>query len=227
MEKRCTGCKEVKPAKLFSKNKNTQDGYEFQCKTCRGLYFQSSKGKAAKKRYRESDKGKEVSRRGTAKYHQSTKGKEAKKRYAQSPKGKAVARHSSIKYYESNKTKTKEAKKAFWQSPKGKAAKKGYSSKRRTLKTQAGGSFTSDQWYKLCEFYNFQCLKCKKQFPLDKLVADHVKPVAKGGSSFIWNIQPLCARCNSKKHDAEIDYRKTLPDWMDQDGPVWQQGELF
>jgi hypothetical protein len=67
-----------------------------------------------------------------------------------------------------------------------------------------GGSFTDKEWQDLCERYDYRCLCCGEQ---KKLTADHVIPVAKGGTSYIDNIQCLCRSCNSKKHTKEIDYR--------------------
>ncbi len=83
------------------------------------------------------------------------------------------------------------------------------------------------QWIALCKFYEFSCLKCDKVFLFEELTVDHIKPVSKGGTSFIWNLQPLCVTCNTSKGDREIDYRKLLPDWIDRDGPVWQQLDIF
>jgi 5-methylcytosine-specific restriction endonuclease McrA len=75
---------------------------------------------------------------------------------------------------------------------------------RRTRKTQAGGSFTKEEWEALCNKYDNKCLDCGKR---RKLVPDHVIPVAKGGTSNIDNIQPLCGPCNSKKATRIVDYR--------------------
>lgn len=33
-----------------------------------------------------------------------------------------------------------------------------------------------------------------------RIEADHIKPLPKGGTNYIWNIQPLCRNCNAKKH---------------------------
>jgi 5-methylcytosine-specific restriction endonuclease McrA len=74
----------------------------------------------------------------------------------------------------------------------------------RTRKTQAGGSFTAEEWKLLCKKYNYKCLCCGKR---KKLTADHVIPVSKGGSSNITNIQPLCQSCNSKKRAGTTDFR--------------------
>ena len=76
--------------------------------------------------------------------------------------------------------------------------------KRRTAKTKAGGSFTAKEWSDLCKKYGHRCLDCKGR---RKLTADHVIPVAKGGSSNIDNIQPLCMPCNAKKSTGTQDFR--------------------
>lgn len=74
----------------------------------------------------------------------------------------------------------------------------------RTRKTKAGGKFTPEQWYELCRAAEFRCLCCRKKKALE---ADHIIPVSKGGTSWIWNIQPLCGTCNKKKRTKIIDYR--------------------
>jgi HNH endonuclease len=73
-----------------------------------------------------------------------------------------------------------------------------------TRKTGAGGKFTETEWYELKKKYEFRCLRCHKR---KKLFPDHVKPVSKGGSSNIGNIQPLCGSCNSVKNNKSTDYR--------------------
>ncbi len=83
--------------------------------------------------------------------------------------------------------------------------------RRRTRKTQAGGSFTAEEWDALCVRHDHRCVACGEQ---KKLTADHIMPVSKGGSSNIENIQPLCQSCNSRKGDKVIDYRAR---WETQD----------
>ncbi len=77
----------------------------------------------------------------------------------------------------------------------------------RALKLAAEGSHTEEEWNELKAFYNFKCLRCGMQEPEIKLTRDHVIPLTTGGSDSIDNIQPLCARCNSKKNHKHIDYR--------------------
>jgi len=202
--KRCTVCGEVKPSSKFFRNKYAQDGRKAQCKSCSKAYAQSEVGKASVKRHDQTDKRKQS----TQKHNQTDKRKLSTKRYTQSYKRKRV-------------------QEKYKQSDKGKQADKKGQSIRRTRKSQAGGSYSSDEWYNLCKFYDFYCLKCNQLFSFNELTPDHIKPVAKGGSSFIWNIQPLCMRCNKRKGAREIDYRKSLPDWINRDGPIWQQDTLF
>ena len=79
--------------------------------------------------------------------------------------------------------------------------------RRRARKYAAGGSHTEDEWQSLKAFYEYKCLRCSKQEPEIRLTRDHVIPLTSNGTDSIENIQPLCARCNSKKNNKHIDYR--------------------
>lgn len=65
--------------------------------------------------------------------------------------------------------------------------------------------FTAREWLDLISSYNHTCLRCGCNNC--ELEADHIKPLSKGGSNSIDNIQPLCAKCNNWKATQEIDYR--------------------
>jgi 5-methylcytosine-specific restriction endonuclease McrA len=82
-----------------------------------------------------------------------------------------------------------------------------YTNARRARKLEAEGSHTDQEWQELKAFYDFKCLCCGQQEPDIKLTRDHVLPLTQGGTDSIDNIQPLCARCNSKKTNKHIDYR--------------------
>lgn len=73
---------------------------------------------------------------------------------------------------------------------------------------QNGGAFTLEQWETLKTQCDYKCLRCGRREPEITLCADHIKPLARGGSSYISNIQPLCVKCNSWKGAREIDFRR-------------------
>ncbi len=219
--KKCSRCKETMSIKEFYKDKYKPDGYKYYCKMCC-------------KTYRQSENGLEAQRRGDKKYRQSEKGKKNKRSYWQSEEGKEVKRryNSSEKYKNARKRynaseKGKKTVRGYERSIKGKDIKRRSAAIRRTRQTQSGGFYTFAEWYNLCKYYEFRCLRCNKQLPFEELTFDHIKPVSQGGSSDISNSQPLCMECNSKKGNKEIDYRKTLPDWINRDRPVWGQDRLF
>jgi len=82
--------------------------------------------------------------------------------------------------------------------------------KRLLKKKGVIGNHTDKEWDDLKRYHNFRCLKCgKTEFELgeewkgtsfNKLAKDHIVPIARGGTDYIWNIQPLCVSCNSRKH---------------------------
>lgn len=82
-----------------------------------------------------------------------------------------------------------------------------FTNTRRARKLSAKGSHTDQEWQALKAFYDFKCLCCGKREPDIRLTRDHVIPLTIGGSDSIDNVQPLCARCNSKKNNKHIDYR--------------------
>lgn len=90
--------------------------------------------------------------------------------------------------------------------------KRAQSHRRRARKLSSGGSFTADEWEALLKKYQNRCVCCgihAKDTPEGYLVADHVVPIASGGSSYIQNVQPLCNRDNIIKGARHsTDYRK-------------------
>jgi len=82
--------------------------------------------------------------------------------------------------------------------------------KRMLEKKGVTGSHTSEEWEEIKRYYNFRCVECGIEeselekiwagTSFNKLTKDHIVPTSRGGTDYIWNIQPLCVSCNSKKH---------------------------
>jgi len=71
---------------------------------------------------------------------------------------------------------------------------------------EADGKFLPEEWESLKEKYNHECLRCGSSEY--RLVPDHILSLFLGGSNQIYNIQPLCVRCNLWKGAYKIiDFR--------------------
>lgn len=67
-----------------------------------------------------------------------------------------------------------------------------------------GGVLTKQEWQMILEKYDHKCLRCGST---DRIEADHVIPISRGGKNVASNIQPLCRICNASKHNRIKDYR--------------------
>jgi 5-methylcytosine-specific restriction endonuclease McrA len=82
--------------------------------------------------------------------------------------------------------------------------------RRRTRKTQAGGSYTKDDVIALMALQAGKCAYCRKSIQKQYAV-DHIIPVRLNGSSNRHNLQLVCRICNSSKGGKHpLDYAKTL-----------------
>jgi len=73
---------------------------------------------------------------------------------------------------------------------------------RRTKKSQAGGSFTSDDIKAMLKRQKGKCIVCKVKI-VNNYQIDHIIPISKGGSSNPSNLQLLCPRCNLSKNSSD------------------------
>jgi 5-methylcytosine-specific restriction endonuclease McrA len=47
--------------------------------------------------------------------------------------------------------------------------------------------------------YGSCCYWCRKEFPMEKLTIDHLKPKSKGGSNNLENLRLACFECNNSR----------------------------
>ena len=79
----------------------------------------------------------------------------------------------------------------------------GYHSRLRNARMKTnGGSHTKEQAAAILEAQNWLCVLCDADLKIVRKEKDHIRPVAKGGSDDIANIQWLCRRCNCRKNDS-------------------------
>lgn len=71
-------------------------------------------------------------------------------------------------------------------------------------KRNAGAGVTASQWLSIRKALGGHCLACLASA---HVTMDHVMPLSIGGLHDIWNVQPLCKSCNSRKNNTMIDYR--------------------
>jgi hypothetical protein len=70
--------------------------------------------------------------------------------------------------------------------------------RRRARKRGAGGSWTVQDFERLCQSLNHCCYYCGKR--CEKLTIEHRIPLSRGGSNHLSNVVPACSDCNTRKH---------------------------
>jgi len=112
-----------------------------------------------------------------------------------------IVRYHGYKYFQNHKVQVRKRHKKYRQLHIHKITY--WNSSRRARKFQNGGSHTLQQWLHILQKTYGYCPKCKLYFGCKKLTKDHIKPLSKGGTDDIKNIQVLCQKCNSSKKNKE------------------------
>lgn len=216
--KRCTKCGDDKPLDQFYRKQSAKDGLQSRCKDCHRIWWRGY-GYQYEQDRRQRDpeynqKWLEYKRRKDQEWRESNPDKVQRdaRETAQRRSSDPVLRAKYTQYEREHRQKRQRADPAFHQHLMG-IAKEGQQRRRARL-ADVGGSYTTAEWNRLCTYFDHRCLCCGEQRPL---TVDHVTPITKGGSNTINNLQPLCGSCNSRKHNKVIDYRQTLPPWMESD----------
>lgn len=177
----CTKCGTLKRFEKFNKQKTGKYGVTSKCKECQNKYKRTyyQNNKEYKKKYYENNKDK------IKEYYQNNK-------------------NEIKKYYQNNKEHIKEKVKEYQKNNKDKIKenKKIRNHKRRTLKQNSGGSYTVEQWNESLKYFNNKCAYSGK--PMEQVSVEHIIPITKGGTSYIWNIVPCEAILNYSKQDKDL-----------------------
>ena len=182
-KKQCTKCGDWYPPGGFHRDSGRPDGRTAHCKQCKKKYYRQNREKliAAAEKWNEENKDAYLER--LAQYRNS--------KYRNDPEYREDILRKTREYQANNPEKVRKWKRIR-------------SIRRRARERNADGDFTAEEFEDLCEKYGNRCLCCGNK---GDLTADHIVPLASGGSNDIDNIQPLCINCNCRKAVTTIDYR--------------------
>lgn len=209
--KYCKKCDTEKPLSEFHKNKSKSDGLTSNCKTCVSDQYQKwySENSAMKNQYsrdwyachpsyREDNAARLKSYQ--EKYYQENRDKklqEQRDRYASDPEERLRRLEYARRYRKNNPMHNRVCK-----------------ARRRAREKNAGGTFNDSDIMRILKLQRNKCAYCKIKINKEdrsSFHADHIEPLAKGGSNGSDNIQILCPSCNKKKSDIDpIDFANRI-----------------
>lgn len=90
----------------------------------------------------------------------------------------------------------------------GRIYKRIWKAKNKALRKQAKGSFTKEQFFLRCEYYEWCCYLCGTKVSIDTVNIEHRIPLSRNGTNWPANLAPACPECNNRKGSkTEIEYR--------------------
>ena len=193
--KRCSKCGVDKPLSEYHKDKQTSSGFTYACRECRRLKT---------KQWQSANNDRRVAY-GTQ--WRSEKREYDKQRKAVWYQGRSEQQRDRVRLWRKNNPEKRRAQiRAYYKAKPDKI--RTIAARRRARIIGQGGSYTEQEWVSLKTHYDYTCLRCNRREPDIRLTADHVIPIARNGSSYIDNIQPLCDECNRWKNVRTIDFRE-------------------
>ena len=201
--KRCGKCKIIKPIIDFSRDAHKASGLQSRCKECqraidRKRYAENSdRERARAAANREADP--ELHRQRTRSWRKKNPHKVIDYRTANKDRDLANARE----WHARNRQKIAKRKREYDAQHLIERAIR--EAKRRASKRASQGTFTLEEIKILLKTQNYSCANphCCADLRREIKHLDHVKPLARGGSNNIENLQWLCRPCNSRKSDLE------------------------
>lgn len=185
----CSKCGKSFPATTehFHKKKTGKYGLRADCKECCSKRH---------KIYRENHK-KELS--------------EYQKQYRSmhADEKKEYMREYYSKYYEENRDiinkKHIEYNREYIKTPYGKALDGAKRHKKRALRFSSEGTYTPKQWQECLEFFGNKCAYTGEILNSENINIEHIKPLSKGGTNYIWNICPSIYYANLSKGNNDFE----------------------
>lgn len=200
--KKCSKCGEEKELVEFSKNKNTKDGYSYNCKACASAnhrkWRQDNKGRIKEymQSYREENKDRIKEQVKSYREKNKERAREWKRQW--SAKNPEKVRAQKRRHYQKNKQYYKDNAAKWRRENPEEISLIGQRRKARKLENGCE-HFTRQQ---LKEHWIQEgidperCYYCEEA-PFEHI--DHYIPLAKGGPHFMSNLRPSCASCNTSK----------------------------
>jgi len=192
--KKCLKCNNEFPAtsEYFVRVKKCKNGISNECKECK---------RQQAKAYREENKRKicEYTKRYSLKSQEKIKAyrKKYNKKYNKRYHEKNPDYNKM--YYLKNLEKCIQTNKMWYETNK-ESCRKRYND-RRAKKKELLSTLTLEQWQEIKVFFNFKCVYCGKEKPLEQ---DHFIPLSKDGEYTKTNIVPACKSCNCSKYNLDF-----------------------
>lgn len=194
--KHCYKCNEYKDIALFTKNKNTWDGFGVECLDCRRKYNQ--KHKKEKNEYQKQwvNKNKDKVYKSQKEYYQENKISinKKKKEYLDTSDNREIHNERVRGYRNKDLEKYRNYSRLKKQ-------------QRRAIKKVLPNTLTQKEWETCIEFFSnnniLYCAYCGEV--VNNPHQDHIIPMANGGGYTKGNIIPTCGSCNCRKHISNME----------------------
>lgn len=225
--KHCSKCGQLKPLDQYRVNKASKDGYQSACKQCQKQHYIDNKQKyQTKAKQWRIDKPSQYQKSTKAYYETNAESIKQRVRTWQRD-NKTYVKQKAKERYMANAEQRREKTRAWIaanrehkrlkDSEYQKSHPEVYraSAARRKARIRQNGIYAISQ-KELRKIYASPCIYCGST---KRIEADHVIPIARGGTHSIGNLVPACKSCNASKQE------RTITEWK-KENPRNQSGGL-